>query len=729
MDASRLFHFGDFTLDTAQRLLYRCEERLRVQPKLIDLLIVLVEHKGAIVSHEEIVKRVWPNVVVEEGSLRRNITLLRKHLDSSGVQYIENVPKRGYRLAVEVSEVPRDASQAPSGALAFTPAPVPEKVPPPSRTDGAGKPSRARWDLLIAALAIPVLGIVVSVASKRSSSSALRMTQITANAPDLPVLSAAISPDGHSLAYAERTETTLTLYLRHLDSPKLHRLESPPDVAPSTIQWFPNNAQLLLGGFDLKARQYVAWTVSILGDGPSMLLSDAYKPSLSGDARSIAFYRNRNELWLSGIDGADVRLLATAPPGSTFTFPPQFTADSQYVLVGRRRAHTYDIVIEAYRIADGNASVVFHSPGYGISNMLLTTGHELLVMFSIGHDRSRLVRMHVDLAAGSTSASETLMEFEGFASSAQMSADGRRVTAVVDRAQTDIYIGDLDATGTGLSNVRRLTLNESWDRPSTWLPDSRTVLFNSNRHGAHGIYSQRIDASIAEPLVANERNNTRPLVSPDQKWLWYYSMEPGDPTKNPTELMRRPLAGGPAEAFGARVDRWRGLRCARAGTCIRAEHEDAERVFYSFDPTDGSGRELARAPWVPRKSYFNWDLSPDGKRIAYVDGEKDAIGIMSLKSDEERREIRLEGFQSVQAVSWDVHGTGLYVACFDDDDSVLLHVSLEGDVVLMRYQPLDIGGWATPSPDGRHLMISDWTKASNVWLFDLAADARDQLQR
>lgn len=109
MDARSLFRFGDFTLDVKQRLLYHHEERLRVQPKLLDLLILLVEHRGAVVSHDEIVRRIWPNTVVEACGLTRNISLLRKHLDSAGARYIENIPKRGYRLAVEITEIALDS--------------------------------------------------------------------------------------------------------------------------------------------------------------------------------------------------------------------------------------------------------------------------------------------------------------------------------------------------------------------------------------------------------------------------------------------------------------------------------------------------------------------------------------------------------------------------------------------------------------------------------------------
>jgi DNA-binding winged helix-turn-helix (wHTH) protein len=61
--------------------------------------------KGEVVTKEEFFRRIWPDTFNEEGSLTTNISILRKTLDSAGkANYIETIPRVGYRLAVEVSE-------------------------------------------------------------------------------------------------------------------------------------------------------------------------------------------------------------------------------------------------------------------------------------------------------------------------------------------------------------------------------------------------------------------------------------------------------------------------------------------------------------------------------------------------------------------------------------------------------------------------------------------------
>jgi TolB-like protein len=67
-------------------------------PKTIDTLAVLLERRGQVVEKAELMKLVWPDCVVEEVGLARNISLLRQALGSDGEAYIETVPRRGYRF-------------------------------------------------------------------------------------------------------------------------------------------------------------------------------------------------------------------------------------------------------------------------------------------------------------------------------------------------------------------------------------------------------------------------------------------------------------------------------------------------------------------------------------------------------------------------------------------------------------------------------------------------------
>src|SRR5215208_6100992 len=99
------YEFGRFRLKVAERVLLRDGELVPLTPKVFDILVTLVEHGGQVVSKDDLMKRVWPNTFVEEGNLTQNISLLRKALGETpgGAQFIETVPRRGYRFVAETS--------------------------------------------------------------------------------------------------------------------------------------------------------------------------------------------------------------------------------------------------------------------------------------------------------------------------------------------------------------------------------------------------------------------------------------------------------------------------------------------------------------------------------------------------------------------------------------------------------------------------------------------------
>ena len=101
----RLYEFGQFRLDTVSRRLLDDGRIVTLTPKVFDLLVVLVASQGRILGKDELMKTVWPDTFVEEGNLTQNISVLRKALSAGGADYIETIPKQGYRFAAPVTEL------------------------------------------------------------------------------------------------------------------------------------------------------------------------------------------------------------------------------------------------------------------------------------------------------------------------------------------------------------------------------------------------------------------------------------------------------------------------------------------------------------------------------------------------------------------------------------------------------------------------------------------------
>ena len=114
------FAFGSFRLIPAQRVLLENGKLLRLGSRALDILVTLVESAGETVLKDQLIARVWPDTVVDEGSLRVHIAALRKALGDGRAEarYIANIPGRGYRFVAPVAREQRQPAIPPSNGAA-----------------------------------------------------------------------------------------------------------------------------------------------------------------------------------------------------------------------------------------------------------------------------------------------------------------------------------------------------------------------------------------------------------------------------------------------------------------------------------------------------------------------------------------------------------------------------------------------------------------------------------
>jgi DNA-binding winged helix-turn-helix (wHTH) protein len=116
---SRAFRFGPFLLQPERQLLVKLNVPVRIGGRAFDLLTLLVERAGELVSKQELVSRAWPDTFVEEGNLKVNMAGLRRALDDCPTvpRFIATVVGRGYRFIAPV-----DAFASPvDGAVLMVP--------------------------------------------------------------------------------------------------------------------------------------------------------------------------------------------------------------------------------------------------------------------------------------------------------------------------------------------------------------------------------------------------------------------------------------------------------------------------------------------------------------------------------------------------------------------------------------------------------------------------------
>ncbi len=107
LSTKHLYEFGSFRLDTREHLLLRNGERVKLEGKVFETLVVLVRNSGHVVHKDEFMNQVWPDTIVEENNLEKSISVLRKVLGEGGPdsKYIETVRGLGYRFAADVREL------------------------------------------------------------------------------------------------------------------------------------------------------------------------------------------------------------------------------------------------------------------------------------------------------------------------------------------------------------------------------------------------------------------------------------------------------------------------------------------------------------------------------------------------------------------------------------------------------------------------------------------------
>src|SRR5262245_28863147 len=193
----QIYEFGPYRLDAADRLLMRDGAVVPLQPKVIDLLLTLVERHGRLLEKDELMKLVWPDVIVEEANLASNISILRKTLGENGQQFIETVPKRGYRFVAPVNELMYRSVEPVVGeppqtqfAVATT-----HEIDPDNRPGASGsvRPKRwlavltSRWLLALATLILAGGGFWVTRTAMLPSASVGKMPRSIAVLPFKPL--------------------------------------------------------------------------------------------------------------------------------------------------------------------------------------------------------------------------------------------------------------------------------------------------------------------------------------------------------------------------------------------------------------------------------------------------------------------------------------------------------------------------------------------------------------
>ena len=313
----RWFRFGPYVVDPRRRLLWRDGSLVPLTAKALEILDALLQHRARVVTKEELLAHLWPDTVVEENTLTRHVSTLRKALDERPAQhhYIVTVPGHGYQFVADVTELdecPPEVRHSLSPTVAH---PVEEEP----ALDGSSIPAanghvspRPGWTFgrrrLVFALAVSGaaagLALVLSRPARREQDApahrVLRQITFDTGLQREP----AWSPDGQSVAYASERSGNSDIWIQTLTDPNPTRITS-AEAEDSQPDWSPDGLWLVFRSERDGGGLYV---VPANGGGERRIASFGYRPKWSPDGSLVLFSSSGHEggtpkMYVVGLDG------------------------------------------------------------------------------------------------------------------------------------------------------------------------------------------------------------------------------------------------------------------------------------------------------------------------------------------------------------------------------------------------------------------------------------------
>jgi Tol biopolymer transport system component len=747
-----------------------------------------------VVTREELCAVLWPKgtFVDFEHGVNTAVKKLRQALDDSAEspRFVQTLPRIGYRFMLPVEwatnghytnghhfngngngsgQVNRNghgltsergvapvASLEPTSLAPVIPHTAPSATPPivPSSI----VPAR-RWKLkasvAIAVSIVIALPLVLSdensyisrsrlgtmlrgifFGGRAEARSTLRQRRLTANPDGTPLTSGVISPDGKHLAYTDATG----LNLRQIDGGEVFSVPLPKGFDASPQSWFPDGVHMVVARWeDDQKKPPSLWEISVMGGTPRKLADEGLSASVSPDGSKIAFLTGKwddEDLWLTDTDKNTTQKIADA--GEDHFGPVAWAPDSKRLASVRRsdifnNSDRHESLIEVHELANGSSYTVFSNPSLSGELAWLPDGRLIYSLQEAEPSQNdfNLWSVQLDSRTGRTSGTPTRITNDQHpTASISVSSDGRRLALLRRSFQMDVYLTELEAHGTRLSTPRRFTLDDRTDFPSAWTPDSKAVLFFSDRDEGHGhIFRQAIDQQVPELVVGGKGFIGPAKSTPDGlSFLFLAYPEPGDASDH-VRIMRLPLSGGASSVVleGPKIT---DVKCARLPStlCIYSRFEDGVQTFFPFDMAGGVGKEILLAR---RKTDDGpgsaWDLSPDGRYVVAPRSPtpyaQSGLRIFDLAKETES-DLSLPTMGLIMGINWAADSKTLWVGGWMGRSargtrSGLVSVDLHGQARTMLEGSSSMAIWSgVPSPDGHRLALQALGDDANVSLLE-----------
>lgn len=670
LQSAEKYQFEEFELDVPKRQLRRDGMIVELKPKAFDLLLVLVENSGKLLSKDDLFRMVWENQFVEESNLTVNMSQIRKALGEKASQprFITTVSGQGYRFVGEVRELGEETDEfvIESQTIArvtvedFEDEKDKKTLAPPIQSN-----KKSQTVLFGAGLALIILLALggyfwqSSRAQKAVSFSNISMKRLT-NLGNIN--NAALSPDGKLYAYAlHEKDGRQSLWLGHTNGGGENiQLRPPSEAVYLGINFAPDSNNLFYNISGNSLERNTIFRIGVFGGAPEKIYENVENYiTFSPDGKQFAFVRNDRENRKSSLiavetSGANEREIASRPLNLAFsTISAAWSPDGKQIAVSAgndENAGTMEIFLVA--VADGSIKPLTNLGWDGIRALIWKKdGRGLYCVAGEKDARWQWQLRHISYPEGEAqkvvsdlnvyspvlgvSPNGDLMALQGQHSSnlwvapaenpaaakqitfeqlgrksgwnaLEWTADGRIAYTAFTSESESFWTIDADG-----KNQKPLIPEGRTNTHLSFSADASKMVFSSNRGGSWEIWTANGDGSALRQLT-NGGNNSQPAISPDGNWIVYRSVR-----NDGGLLWRISSAGGEATRFTENPAIW--TRFSPDGKEIACGYRVNGIIKLTIlNAENGQPEKFFDLPQTANlNNGLRW--TPDGKAVTYRD--------------------------------------------------------------------------------------------------------------
>jgi Tol biopolymer transport system component/DNA-binding winged helix-turn-helix (wHTH) protein len=546
----RIFEFGSFSLDTVNRQLRRDGELVPLKAKAVDTLLLLLERRGDVVEKDELMQSLWPDSFVEEANLTQNIYSLRKALGEG--DYIETIPRRGYRFVAEVKEsglpdpdfliikertrtsfsYEEQANEA-NGFVVQSDSRLANAIdvsPPALLPARASRSVLARywWVVVLILIAVVATIVVWWPRSPRIPFANIKLARFTTTGK---AIKAAISPDGKYLAHVVDDGGKKSVWLRQVATGKDLQIVSPAHTEFFYGLTFSHDGNYIYYVNQEMNRLGMLFKVPALGGDTTKLMEDVDSPvTLSPDDKRMAFVRaspGEQSITLANIDGTGERKLAVTKStdevrlAPTWTVPPAWSPDGKTIAVPVAVTANQEAYQTIHTISETGARQPLTSQRWETVGRMewLADGDGLLVIAEeLGGGPAQI--WHIAYPSGAARRiTNDLNNYRDLS----VTSDGKTLIAVQSERKANISIASASDTG----HATQIT-NTNFDGLDgmAWAPDGKLV-YTLNTGGEENLWLVDAKGETPRQLTSHGGINRQPVVSPDGRYIVFVSNRTG----------------------------------------------------------------------------------------------------------------------------------------------------------------------------------------------------------